>query len=279
MAQETTEGKVDWTAAADFHNGKKAEDAPAPTEDGGSAPDMEHVSIRGRKVAMTKEAADAYREFVRETRERDGRLGGEIAQLRERSARLEGMIETVRTATPAADEVLKPPPPELAVEDFRSYHAQMMAYNAAMMLKQQAELEEKYETDKQHEKQTQTSAERQKAWADKFYSANPELNKPKIRDVVLGAYRDNQRELQEFGDDTDGAHARLAELSYERLVEIAKEAKAQTSDKTSNRTPHLEGAGDPAGRGKSTGKDEHVPVSASSWSTRKRAALRGDAKK
>src|SRR6185295_17880692 len=99
MATEKAEGTVEWDAAAEFFNGKEKAAGDEPAVEGTDQGDgLVEVRIKGKTVKMHKEAADAYSEFVRETRERDGRLGGEIAQLRERSARLEGMIENVNRA-------------------------------------------------------------------------------------------------------------------------------------------------------------------------------------
>jgi len=284
---ETPKSTVDWKAANDFFTGKAkeseaAEGAPpegeqtqgseqAPAGDG----ELVDVRIKGRTVRMTREAADAHAEFVRDTRERDGRLGGELSQLRERSARLEGMIETVRTPQRVADDDIKPPRPELAIENYAEYHRQMLTYNATMMQRQQDEIRAEYRQD-QEQRRTETTAEaRQRAWAEKFYASHPHLNKPHLRGVVLDAYRDNFKEISGFGDDVDEAHERLAELADERVLAIKTdgEARPRSQQANTNKHPNLEGAGTP-GDGK-TKTEKFVPVSSGSWVANKRRALRG----
>lgn len=277
--QEQEDSGVAWDAASDFFNGKEAAGeqpaADAPSEDG-----TVDVRIKGKTVKMSKEAADAYTEFVRETRERDGRLGGEIAQLRERSARLEGMIETVnRSGKPesADDSDIKPPPAALAIENFGEWQRQFLAYHGAMMLRQQAELEGKYTSDVQQRSQQAAADAAQRAWADRFYAQNPHLNKPHLRDIVTSVYQRNAKELNDLNaTNIADAHDRLAELADAEIVAIKSDGKKIESANT-NRPPRLEGAGSPGAKGKQ--RDTFVPASSASWSARKRAALRGEVKK
>lgn len=286
MAQDATEGNVDWKSAEEFFTGQaKDAEAATPTPEGDApaqpqAPngDLVPVRIKGRQVMMSKEAADAHAEFVRETRERDGRLGGEIANLRERSARLEGMIETVRAPQRAADDI-EPPPAKLAIENYEEYHRQMLAYNAAMMMRQQVEIEQKYNSDQGQRQAAAREEARKKAWADGFYAENPHLNKPRVRDLVVAVYRDNHKEIDSLINEGDvtGANERLAELADEALLDIKKGEGRPASQQanTSNRPPHLEGAGTPS-NDKGSKADRFTPVSSASWVSRKRAALRGE---
>ena len=154
--EETPEEGVDWQSANDFFNGKTPEegddkdaDAETPAAEDDS-PKLVEVSIRGRKVLMSEEAANAHRDYMREVRERDGRLGGEIAQLRERSAKLEGALDTIAKGQGRTrEDDLRPPPAKLAIEDFEEYHRQMVTYNEALMARGQAELVERYEQETQ----------------------------------------------------------------------------------------------------------------------------------
>jgi hypothetical protein len=276
--QQQEEGKVDWEAAADLFNGKAEgaddESAPeTPSEDG-----MVPVRIRGREVRMPKEAADAYREQMREVRERDGRRGGEIAQLREQTARLEGMVTTVRDAGKSASaDDLKPPPAKLAIENFEEWQRQFLAYHGQMMLRQQADLEGKYTTDQLAQRQQAAKDAEQRAWAQKFYAENPHLNKPHLHDIVTSVYRRNAQEIDALTKvSVEDAHERLAELADEAVVAIKSDGK-RIEGETRNRPPRLEGAGTPGGKGK--GADTFVPATASSWSARKRAQLRGEGAK
>lgn len=275
--KQKEDGSVDWTGAEEFFSGKAQVAGDPPANDASANADGQvEVRIRGRAVLMNKEAADAYREQMREVRERDGRLGGEIAQLRERSARLEGMVESVRDAGKpvSADGDIKPPPPKLAIENFEEWQRQFLAYHGAMMLRQQAELESKYTSDQSSQREQASQDAQQRAWAAKFYSDNPHLNKPHLHDIVTSVYRRNAREIDSLTrTNVADAHDRLAELADEAIVSVASDGK-QIEGETRNRPPRLEGAGTPGGdKGKA---DTFIPQSAASWSQRKRATLRGE---
>jgi hypothetical protein len=248
-------------------DGDGAEDT---TQDGG----LVEVSVKGRKVKMTKEAAEAFEEFRREGRERDGRLGGEIARLREEHARLAGTVDALRDRnTGTEDDLPKPPPPELAREDFAEYHRQMLAYNAAMMVSQQRELEGRYDADQKDRSAKEQKDREAKSWVEKFYADHPHLAKPHVRPIVQSVFFENAKEINGYGDDVDGAHTRLAELAEERLVLIKQDGKEIDPKKP----PRLEGAGTPAPK---PAKETAQPVkrlSAAEWQRRERARLRGEA--
>ena len=271
--EATPEEGVDWQSANDFFNGKTPEDGEdnaADTETSAAeeeSPKLVEVSIRGRKVLMSPEAADAHRDYMREVRERDGRLGGEIAQLRERSAKLEGALDTISKGRTREDD-LRPPPAKLAVEDFEEYHRQMITYNEALMAKGQAELVDRYERETQT-RETQTAEQRRATtWAQKFYAKNPELNNPRLRSVISDIYREHQSDI-EYLPDEDG-HALLADLVETELVTIRQNGK---TNPTSKRPPRLEGA---ARGGARPAKEERTtPLTTSSWVARERARHRG----
>lgn len=273
--EETPEEGVDWKAANDFFDGKNPEEGadeaagtetPAAKEE---APTLVEVSIRGRKVLMTEEAAQAHRDYMREVRERDGRLGGEIAQLRERSAKLEGAIEAVSKTRAPGDEMPKAPPAKLAVEDFEAYHAQMLAYNEAVMARRDATLVERY-TQETQARDTQTAEQRKAAsWAQKFYGKNPDLNNPRLRGIVSDVYAEHKQEIEALSHD-DG-HDLLAELVESELVTLRQTGKTK---ETTQRPPRLEGAARATGR--KAAEPRHVPVTTGSWVARKRAQLRGE---
>lgn len=273
-AEETPEEGVDYEAANDFFNGKTPEDGedeaagtetPAAEND---APKLVEVSIRGRKVLMTEEAAQAHRDYMREVRERDGRLGGEIAQLRERSAKLEGALDTLQKGR-GRDNEPQPPPAKLAVEDFEEYHRQMLKYNEAMMDRANAALA----TDlvSRYERETGQTAEQRKAarWAQSFYSKNPELNNPRLRTVISDIYKEHQTEIEALSD-TDGQEL-LADLVGEELVTLRQNGKTETPSK---RPPRVEGAA--RGGAKRGTEDRHVPVTTAGWVARERARRRGE---
>lgn len=273
---ETPEEGVDWNAANDFFNGKPQEvegegtEKPADETPAGEKDDTKlvEVSIRGRKVLVTEEAAQAHRDYMREVRERDGRLGGEIAQLRERSAKLEGALEAIRQ--PRSIDRPIPPPAKLAVEDFEEYHRQMLAYNQAEMARQQVELVTRYEQDVT-ERTTQTASQRTATvWANKFYEKNPDLNHPRLRTIVHEVYQEHRSDIDALNA-VDG-HDLLAELVNEEVVQLRSAGKNQ--DTNPKRPPHLEGTARMASH--KVAEDRHVPVTAASWVRRERARLRGE---
>lgn len=271
MAAESEEGTVQWDAAEAFFAGKAKEGAPEGEPEKPAQESLVEVSIKGQKVQMTKQAADAYSDFVRDTRERDGRLGGELSQLRERSARLEGAIESLRTPKANAEPDIKPPPPDLAIENFAEWQRQFTHYQAAMMMRQQAEMETKYQSDQEARVSKLTQDQTSRRWADSFFTKNPHLNKPHLRAVVQSVYTENARDIDDLSEAE--AHDRLSELANNRVIAIRTDGQ----DVTVN-PPRLEGGGTPTPRG--GGKETaFVPVSAADWSSRKRAELRGDKKK
>lgn len=273
---ETPEEGVDWQAANDFFNGKPEDAGEKPEGEETPAGEKEdeakliEVSIRGRKVLMTEEAAQAHRDYMREVRERDGRLGGEIAQLRERSAKLEGALETIGKTRGQSDDRLTPPPAKLAVEDFEEYHRQMLAYNREEMTRQQADLVARYEQDISA-RTTQTAEQRSATvWATKFYEKNPELNHPRLRNIVHEVYQEHRNEIDTLGA-ADG-HDLLAELAFSEVASLRNVGKTNNTD--TKRPPRLEGAARSGAR-RAT-EDRHVPVTAASWVRRERARQRGE---
>jgi len=276
--QPGEEGTVDHDGFAKFVQGQ------AQADEGGDTPpaegpqekpdDIIEVSIKGKKVKMTREAAEAHAAFVRDTRERDGRLGGELAQLRERSARLEGIVESVRAERRTDEQpTIKPPPADLAESDFAEYHRQMLAYHEAKIEEQRATLETRYETDQREQRTTSEKETAEKLWAERFYRVHPHLNKPRLRKIVFDVYRENVKEINGYTDEGE-QHERLAELADEAVVSITQDGKDITAP-TINRPPRLEGGGTPAPAGKGKPEPKFEPVTAAGWSAKKRAALRG----
>lgn len=274
---EVEEGTVDWkSAAAMFGN---AEDGQGTTEqhdaeavDKASAPDdveLVAVSVKGRKIMMAPEDAAAIEAFRRDVRERDGRLGGENASLRERIARIEGRLEAATKHEEAAPEI-KPPDPRLAVEDLAEWQRQLLAYQAAMTLKHQVELETKYENDKKH---TQSKAQQDasdRAWAEGFYTAYPHLNNPEAREVVGTVYMKSGAEVVDAGA-IEAQYEKLATLAEAKITRLAATGKEVNAPK---RALRLEGASAP--RSKMAPEQKFVPVTAASFVARERARLRGE---
>jgi hypothetical protein len=233
--------------------------------------DLVEVSVKGRKVRMTKEAADVLEEFRREVRERDGRLGGENAQLRERLARLEGMLETVARPKETGPALPSPPSPELARLDFDEYHRQLLQYQAAMMIHQQQEIENSLVSRYQAEREKEMKDRAATMWVERFYAKYPHLAKTHLRPIVQSVYYENAKEINNEAD-VERAHARLAELAEERLLAIKNEGKEIDQKKP----PRLEGSGVPPARGESAPSTVRR-LSAADWQRKERARLRGDA--
>jgi hypothetical protein len=271
---------VNWGAAEALLANKPADaaaesdDTPEETPAGDS---LVEVRIKGKVVKMTAEAADAYQGFVRETRERDGRLGGELARLKESQARLEGKVEAVRTPRSAESAMPTPPPAKLAIDDFEEYHRQMLTYHGAMMLHQQAELEGKYQQAESSKTEAARAAAENERWVGTFYKEHDHLNKPHLRPVIQSVYQANAREIEELNQigDADGARERLAELVDEQLVQIKQDGKEVSTNRKT--PPRLEGAGTSGRRGSQ--EKQFAPTTAASWSAKKRAELRGSVKK
>lgn len=271
---QETEG-VDYEAANAFWNGQAEgeeseidEQQEGEEEDGEEGQEAVEVRIKGRTVLMTPEDAAAYQEFVRETRERDGRLGGELAQLRERLARNEGALSTLQSAgTPTAAEELAPPSDKLALEDWAEYHRQMTAWQARLVQRQASELEARYAAAEAERTQTTAQAEQDTRWVTDFYTEYNHLDRPELKSIVRDAYVARQTEIDALPQSE--AHALLAELAQERILQVNRALQNKT-----DRPPRTEGAGrQSTARKKDT---EEKPMSGEAWMRRKRAQLRGE---
>lgn len=273
MATEAAENQdVNWDAASEFFNGKKPGTVIDGEEENGTTqePQLVEVSVKGRKIKMSPEDAAAIEEFRREVRERDGRLGGENAQMRERLARLEGQVDAVSRAPRTVAPAIQPPDPKLVESDFAAYHQQLLAYQAAKMAEMQTELENRYNADRQ-QVQTQTEEERRStAWANRFYADYDHLGKtPRVKKIVAEVYEDHKAEIDSLGSVKE-QHERLAELADSELLSL----KSVSRDANlKNKPPRLEGGSTPV-----PGKAPAAPperFSGAKWVAQKRAALRG----
>lgn len=263
-----TEGAVDWKAAEEFLTKGTQSTEPGASDDAPedtAPPEDVEVSIRGRKVKMTSEAAEAYADFVKETRERDGRLGGEIASLRERTAKAEGMIETLRA--PVREVDIKPPDARLASTDLEAWQTQWVAYHEAKSAKLAADLEAQRLRESRTRQAAVDKEQHGRAWADRFYGANPHLNDSNLKPLVHSVYVEHAAELDGLPD--RDAHERLAELADERVLAIRSAGKTNPTSKP----PRLEG---PGGASPKAPVEKDRAFTSASWSARKQAELRGD---
>jgi hypothetical protein len=282
--QSSDEGTVNWAAAEAFLTGRDAE-AADPEGDGEGAddttqnePEFVEVSVKGRKIKMAPADAAAFEDFRREVRERDGRLGGENAQLKERLARIEGMLEAQakREEKPAIPDVT-PPDPRLAETDFAEWQRQNTIYHAAMMQKMAAELRAEYDKDKAaitSDLKNQSAKEREeresKQWAEQFYGTYTHLNKPNLRAIVQGVYNSNAQEINAAGSTVEQQKL-LATKVEQAVMELTMTGKEINRN---NKPPRVEGAGAP--RSKEQPKPVEV-VTGASWQAKRRALMRGAA--
>jgi len=282
MAENATDqeaGTVNWKAAGDFLTGQAqaAENQEAPPASESAAnetPEVVEVSIRGRKVKMSAEDAEAYQEFVRDTRDRDGRLGGEMQNLRDRLAKTEGMLEVTQRAVKPADEI-RPPDPKLAEEDFGEYNRQWQVYTDAKTARVRAELLDEIESRENRRTQVQSEDDVASRFVSTFYSRHEHLSDPETKDVVQLVYQKHAQEIDGLrkAGRNDEAQDRLAELADAKIVAL----RAGSKQANSNKPPRIEGRGTPPTR--AAAPEPEAEFSASDWVRQKRAALRGDKKK
>lgn len=273
---ESGEGAVDWEAAEEFLSGQ--EDGVDPEDDDSdddgddpdtgdeeAQPELVEVRLRGHTLMLPPEQAAAIEEYRRENRERDGRLGGQISQYQERLARLEAIqAERDRLAMQATEDAPRRPDPELALRDFPKWEQQWAEYQQYEQAKLIHSLETRYVQEREAEKRALAIAQRNEAWANSFYTSNPHLNKPVLKPVVAAVFRENQQELESYGDDYGAAFHRLAQLTDARVKEIMSLGKPNP-----NRAPSLEASGSRAP--KKPASKPTPDFTMSDWSARKRA--------
>jgi hypothetical protein len=277
---------VDWGAAKAALAPDQAP-AEAPGEDEGveAAPGDEvaeqhtaedtdalvEVSLKGRKLRLPREDAAAIEDFRREVRDRDGRLGGENAQLRERLARLEGALLTRQPeqAPPAVEEIA-PPAPELAVTNLAEWQRQMLRYTAKMVERSQSELAETYAKDQRARAEAAEEAARNQAWAHAFYTRHPQFKTPALMEVVGEVYSKHASDLETLSD-PDAQFERLASLAGERVLAIRQAGK----NLNPSRPPKLEGASTPVAK-RPVAADSERAFSAADFVRQERARLRGE---
>lgn len=210
----------DTPEAAEAPEAPDAPDAPEATDD---APPVTKLTLAGREVEVSSDIADLVR---REIDTRAGVHGSQIQDLREQVARLEGLttaqLKRAEKEVAAEDDVL-PPDPELlnpASDSFdpKSYQAQMIAYQEAVVVAALAAIEERRQTE------TATTAKAthdQQVWTDyvaRFYESAPELADK--RDIVTAVYRANFDRLKALPSDAD-VYTELRRLANARIHEIA----------------------------------------------------------
>jgi len=266
---DPAEGTVDWNAAEEFMRGKPGDDDPEAGE-ASETPEAREFKYRGKTVKVDAETHSILEDLRREARGANGRLGSELARTRERLATLEGRLAAPQPTKP--DDEPQPPDPLLATKDIAAWQRQYDAYHTAKMARQMADLEQRYTANVQEIGNRVVASQKEKEWADQFYSSYDHLDSPEIKPVVAQVYTEHKAEIDAFGADTEGAYDRLAELADDRLVRLRKAGK-DTETTTTRRPPRIESAAGATPRGK---PEEKVrDFSAASWVARQRLKMQG----
>lgn len=264
------EGSVDWEGAAGFMNGKPQSDVSQPGADGEPAEfTPKQFKYSGRTLtAKDADEAAAIEELIRQSRGANGRLGQENAELRERLARVEGRL----SAAPEHKEPeveLTPPSMQLARENPEAWYAEHLRYEAAMLQKQRLDIESSVRAEMAARDIADRQEQSHKAWGAAFYAGNKHLDTPSRRALVLSAYQSNAEEINSFGNDVAGAHARLAELAESAIAEVGV-----LDSKTTTRPPQLESSTRRVSQPQKVQQKE--VVTGSSWIAKERARMRGE---
>lgn len=245
--------------------GEEGEETPA------GEPEFVQVRIKGRTLTLPREDAEAFEEYRREARERDGRLGGELQQYRERLAALEAVQkdrQMLAQAGKQTQEVPQKPPWKLAIENFEEYERQYDAYVDHKIASARRELVEAYNEEQRSIREATIKEQTNRAWVGGFYSENSHLDKPLLRPIVAQVFTENQRELEGYGDDVVSAYSRLAELAESRIVELT------STGRSLRKPPAVEGAQSAPRRVVvKSPRDENF--STADWVTRERAKMFG----
>lgn len=263
------EGSVDWEGAANFMSGKAQGDVPPTDADGEPAAfTPKQFKYSGRTVtANTADEAAAIEAMIRESRGANGRLGQENAELRERLARVEGRLSAPVTQEP--EQKLTPPSMQLARTDPDAWYAEHLRYEAAMLQQQRLDIESSVRAEMAARDIADRQEQGHKAWGAAFYATNKHLDTPSRRSLVLSAYQQNAEEINSFGNDVAGAHARLAELAEVAIAEVGV-----LDSKTTTRPPQLESSTRRVTQPQKVQQKE--VVTGSSWIAKERARMRGE---
>lgn len=265
--------KTDWSAAERFML-EGSDETPTGDRDPEAAKGPREFKYRGKVVKADPETYAILEGLRREARGANGRLGSELAQARERLARLEGAVSTRQTDDRRPEDDIKPPDPLLATKDIVAWQAQYEAHHTAKMNKLARDLEAKYLGSVREVNDRVQTAQRDEAWANKFYAAYDYLDHPDIKPIVGQVYTEHVDELRALADDPESAYERLAELADARLFRIKQAGKAvDNNEPTKRRPPRIESSAGPTPRGKT--EDAPREFSAASWVARQRLKMNG----
>jgi hypothetical protein len=233
---------------------------------------------RGKTVKVDPETYGLLEELKNEARGANGRLGSELARLREQQARLEGMV-AARAPQTSDEPDLAPPDPMLATRDITAYQRELLAYHDAAMSRKLAQIEQKYVRSVDEAKAQLVAQQREKEWADGFYSQYDHLDDPAIKPVVAQVYTEHRAEIDALGDDITAAHERLAELADARLLRVSEttSGRGKTLTPKTNRPPRVESSAGSTPRG--TRADAPREFSTASWAAKQRQLMTGRAVK
>jgi len=269
-ATPAAEGTVDWTGAEAYMQGKSGDDST--TGDKTETPEFVEFKHRGKVLKVDRDTAATLEELRRDARGANGRLGSELARTRERLARLEGEI-TAGRRTPETEPAIPPlPDPLLATRDITAWQRQYDAHHSAKMDHMRADLEGRYNADRQAEAERARTGQREQEWANRFYSEYDHLDDPDLKPIVAQVYTEHKAEIDAFGDDLSAAHEHLAELADARLVRLKKAGRGDTTN-NDRRPPRVESSAGPT-PGMQT-EDKPREFSAASWVAKERLKMSG----
>jgi hypothetical protein len=253
-------------------------------EAGPGEDEVKEFRYRGKTVKVNAEQHELLEDLRREARGANGRIGSELARTKERLARMEGMLASRQAGgeeAPEADLERLRPDPKLATRDIDAWTKQNDIYQDAKVARRLEQLETKYREDVASNQQKAAEAARTQAWADRFYATYDHFDDPLLKKVVTDAYLEHRAEIDNYGEDVEQAHERLAELADDRLLRLRKAGKlADPEDPNANnrrRLPTFESSAraTPRGEPKEKPDESRRNFSASSWSAKERLRLTG----
>lgn len=268
-------GSVDWKGAEKFMRGEQGE---AEAGEGNTeAAEVREFKYRGKAVKVDADTYALLEDLKRDARGANGRLGSELARTRERLAKLEGAV-VARQEAPRDDEP-KPPDPLLATRDIAAWQRQYDEYHAAKMQRFQEKLEVKYADAMTNVRNEVQTTQREKEWAEKFYTEYDHLDHQDLKPIVAQVYTEHRDEIDALANDPEAAYELLADLADRRIVSVRKLGQNADSGETNTnkRPPRFEQSAGPTPHQKT----EEAPreFSAGSWVAKQRLLMSGRAPK
>jgi hypothetical protein len=277
LESESLDQTVDWDAADPMKAAAALQQAEGdvPADDAAFTP--RQVRYQGRLfTAQTAEDWDAVNKIIGDhRRSSESRYVAEMGQLREQLAELKGKLSAQETLQPEPLPEIEFPSIELARADPERWRADIIAWKAASDLKRDFQVEERIRTELERKDAKAAEESRGRAWSDEFYTRHAHLNNDMRRVLVQAVYLKHEKELAAFGDDREGAQARLAALSEAAIAE-ATGAPIDRTSRDTTRPPRLEG---PSRAGPRPVDVTRTAFTGASWLAKERARMRGQSEK